>query len=147
MPIADVCSRKVAVIDRKSKVTDAARVMREAHVGDVIVCAGKERRPVGILTDRDIVVGLVAMGIAPESVQVEDVMTPTLVTVTEEQGIYDTIQLMERYGVSRLPVVTANGVLCGIVSSTDLLELLSREIGSLSRLSERQKNREKEVRL
>lgn len=147
MPIADVCSRKVAVIDRRSKVTEAARVMREAHVGDVIVCEGKERRPVGILTDRDIVVGLVAMGIAPDSVQVDDVMTPALVTVTEDQGIYETIQLMERYGVSRLPVVTTNGVLCGIVSSADLLELLSREIGSLSRLSERQKHREKEVRL
>lgn len=147
MPIADVCSRQVACIDKMSKVTEAARVMREAHVGDVIVCEGKERRPVGILTDRDIVVGLVAMGIPPDAVRVDDVMTPALVTVTEEHGIYETIQLMERYGVSRLPVVTAQGVLCGIVSSVDLLDLLSREIGSLSRLSERQKLREKEVRL
>lgn len=147
MPIVDVCSRNVACIDRKSKVTEAARLMREAHVGDVIVVEGKERRPVGILTDRDIVVGLVAMGISPDTVQVDDVMAPALVTATEEQGIYETIQLMERYGVSRLPVVTSRGVLCGIVSSVDLLELLSREIGSLSRLSERQKNREREVRL
>lgn len=147
MPIADVCSRKVAVIDRKSKVTEAARVMREAHVGDVIVCEGKERRPVGILTDRDIVVGLVALRIDPDTVHVDDVMTPALVTVTEQQGIYETIQLMERYGVSRLPVVNARGVLVGIVSSTDLLELLSREIGSLSRLADRQHHREKEVRL
>lgn len=147
MPIADVCSRKVAIIDRRSKVTEAAQVMREAHVGDVIVCEGEQRRPIGILTDRDIVVGLVAMRIDPETVQVDDVMTPTLITINEDQGVYETIQLMERYGVSRLPVVSRDGVLIGVVSSADLLELLSREIGSLSRLADKQKLREKEVRL
>lgn len=149
MPIGDLCESKVAVVDRAMTVHQAARLMREQHVGDVIVCDREEGRsiPVGILTDRDIVVGLIALDIPTQNVRVEDVMTPTLVTVDSDQGIFETIQLMEKYGVRRLPVVDANGSLCGIISSGDLLGLLSEEIVSISKLSERQKLREREIRL
>lgn len=149
MPIGDLCQAQVATIDRSATVHQAARVMREQHVGDVIVCDRQDGQlvPVGILTDRDIVVGLIALDIPTQNVRVEDVMTPTLVTVQSDRGIFETIQLMEKYGVRRLPVVDSSGSLCGIVSSGDLLGLLSNEIVSISRLSERQKNREREIRL
>ncbi len=149
MPIGDLCQSHVATIDRNSTVHQAARLMREQHVGDVIVCDKTDGKmvPVGILTDRDIVVGLIALDIPTQNVRVEDVMTPTLVTVASDKGVFETIQLMEKYGVRRMPVVDPNGSLCGIVSSGDLLGLLSEEIVSISRLSERQKMREREIRL
>ncbi|MCM2280963.1 MAG: CBS domain-containing protein [Bdellovibrionaceae bacterium] len=149
MPIRDLCQTHVATIDRATTVNEAARLMRERHVGDVVVCERSEGKliPVGILTDRDIVVGIVAMDIPTDNIRVEDVMTPTLVTVDGEKGVFETIQLMEKYGVRRLPVVDEQGSLVGIVSSVDLLELLSEEIASISRLSERQKIREREIRL
>src|SRR5437868_1483054 len=119
MPIGDLCKNQVATIERSANVHQAARLMREQHVGDALVCDRKDGRqvPVGILTDRDIVVGLIALDIPTHDVKVEDVMTPTLVTVRSDQGVFETIQLMEKYGVRRLPVIDPNGSLCGIVSS------------------------------
>ena len=115
--------------------------------GDVIVTDSDHAEPIGILTDRDIVVGLIAMGISPDGVTVGDVMTPSLVTIREDQGVYEAIQVMERYGVKRLPVMDRNDRLIGIVSASDLMELLGREMVALSRLTERQKTREREIRL
>jgi CBS domain-containing protein len=149
MPITEFSRHDVAIVERNSTVIEAARKMRERHVGDVVVCDNDDgvRKPVGILTDRDIVVGLVALEIPTEMTRVEDVMTPTLVTVNEKAGIYETIHLMETYGVRRLPVVNEQGGLVGIVSSVDLLELLGQEIMALSKLSSRQKMKEQEIRL
>ena len=147
MPIAEICQKKIAVLDRRETVAQAAKVMRERHVGDVIVTDSVNDSPIGILTDRDIVVGLIAMGIPPDSVSVGDVMTPSLVTIREDQGVYEAIQVMERYGVKRLPVMDKSDQLIGIVSSNDLMELLGREMIALSKLNERQKNREREIRL
>ncbi len=111
MPIGDLCKADVATIELTATVNAAARLMREQHVGDVVVCKMDEGRriPDGILTDRDIVVSLVAMDIPTEAVRVEDVMTPTLVTVESDKGVYETIRLMEKYGVRRLPVVDHSG--------------------------------------
>jgi CBS domain-containing protein len=149
MPITEFSRHDVAIVERNSTVIDAARKMRERHVGDVVVCDRDDGilKPVGILTDRDIVVGLVALEIPTEMTRVEDVMTPTLVTVNERAGIYETIHLMETYGVRRLPVVNEQGGLVGIVSSVDLLELLGQELTALSKLSSRQKMKEQEIRL
>jgi CBS domain-containing protein len=150
MPITEFCKTDVATIDKSSSVVEAARRMREEHVGDLVVChlaRGKSSKPIGILTDRDIVVGAVALNIPLHRVRVEDVMTPTVVTVNENAGVYETIHLMETYGVRRLPVVSDKGSLVGIISSGDLLELLSQEIVALSKLSSRQKMKESEVRI
>lgn len=149
MPIREFCKTDVAVIDRTSSVVDAARKMRESHVGDVVICEMESgvSKPIGILTDRDIVIGVIALDIEIDSVNVEDIMTPTLVTVNRNAGVYETIQLMETYGVRRLPVVDEDGSLFGIVSSGDLMELLGQEILTLSRLSARQRLKEQEIRL
>jgi predicted transcriptional regulator len=148
MSITEFCRTDVQTVEKNSSVVDAARKMREAHVGDVVVCR-KENGvsvPIGILTDRDIVVGLIALEIPFDNVTVEDIMTPALITVPKSAGIYETIHLMEAYGVRRMPVVDAHGGLFGIVSSGDLLELLSTEILSLARLPARQKIKEREIR-
>ena len=146
MSITEFCRRDVAIVEKNSLVFDAARKMRELHVGDVVVCENGSK-PIGILTDRDIVVGVVALEIPVDSVRVEDVMKPTLVTARQDAGVYETIHLMETYGVRRLPVVDDEGGLVGIVSSGDLLQLLSEEIVALSRLPARQKAKEQEIRV
>ena len=148
MSITEFCRTDVAVVEKSSTIIEAARKMREAHVGDVVVCRKENgvNQPIGILTDRDIVVGLIALEIPYENVSVEDVMTPALVTVPKTAGIYETIHLMETYGVHRLPVIDQQGGLYGIISSGDLLELLGTEILALSRLPARQEIKEREIR-
>ena len=157
MSIAEFCRTDVAVVERNSSIVDAAKKMRELHLGDVVVVessgdASKTMskviaKPVGILTDRDIVVGLVALGIPIDSVKVDDIMTPALVTVQIDHSVHETIHLMETYGVRRLPVVDSDGSLIGIISSADLLELIGQELTTLSRLPARQKLKETEIRL
>lgn len=149
MSVAEFCKAEVAVVEKNSSIAEAARKMRESHVGDVVVCERQNgvAKPIGILTDRDIVVGLIALDIPTDSVRVEDVMTPALVTVTRAMGVNETIRLMETYGVRRLPVVDDDGALIGIVSSGDLLELLGQELMSLSKLPAQQMLKEQEIRL
>lgn len=149
MPIGEFCRSDVTVLERNSTIAEAARKMRESHVGDVVIVDRVDgvSKPVGILTDRDIVVGLIALDIPTASVKVEDVMTPSLVTVDRQTGVYETIHLMETYGIRRIPVVDDKGSVVGIVSSGDLLELLGQELNALSRLPARQKVKEQEIRL
>lgn len=149
MSVKRFCKNDVVIVDRHASVKEAAKKMRELHVGNVVVCSTENgtAKPIGILTDRDIVVGLVALDIPIESVRVEDVMTPSLVTVPEDADIAETVHLMETYGVRRLPVVDVVGNLAGVVSSADLLGLLGEEILALSRLSHRQRVKEQEIRV
>lgn len=127
----------------------AAKLMREHHVGDLVVVeelAGK-RVPVGIVTDRDLVVELLAKGVDVSTVTVGDVMTRSLLAVPESEGIYDTIQFMRSKAVRRVPVVDKDGALVGIVSADDLLDLLSEEVGGLAKLAFRQQSKEKVTRV
>ena len=127
---------------------EAARLMREKHVGDVVVVEERagERFPVGILTDRDIVVQLVAAGIALDAVSIGDAMSFELATAREEDGLLDTIRQMQLKGVRRLPVVDAHGALVGILSVDDVLELISEQLSGLVTVITREQEREREFR-
>lgn len=148
MPVVEFCRSDVLVVDRNSTVIEAARRMREAHLGDVVICSEDNgiSKPIGILTDRDIVIGVLALDLPLDAVRVEDVMTPALVTIRQNVGVYEAIQLMETYGVRRLPMVNDEGALIGITSAADLMELLGREIMALSRLPSQQRQKEQEIR-
>jgi len=95
MPIGEICNREVVIMKRTDSVSEAAKLMRDYHVGGVVVVEerGGEVAPVGILTDRDIVVELVAKDVPIDSVFLEDVMSPELATVAENRGVWDTIKL------------------------------------------------------
>lgn len=149
MTVGEFCRTDVAVVDRNSTVVDVARQMRGLHVGDVVVCEPDNgiSKPIGIITDRDIVVGVIALEIPMEVIRVEDVMTPSLVTVNRNAGVYETVQLMETYGARRLPVVDNDGSLYGIVSSADLLEVIGEELSALARLPAKQRLKEQKIRL
>lgn len=148
MNISDICTVQTISCTRDETVQGAALLMRKHHVGDLVVIDGDEGRaiPVGIVTDRDIVVSVVALGLDPGSLQVGDIMSDDLLTCGESDDVYQTIEHMRLRGIRRVPVVNANGALAGIVSADDLLEFLAEEMGDLSRISGSQQAHEKRAR-
>ena len=98
--------------------------MRRHHVGDLVVVEkeGEEARAVGIITDRDIVIEVVAQKIDPDSLTVKDIMSTDPVRVTETASLLDTLELMKQRGVRRLQVVADSGGLQGLLSADDAIE-------------------------
>lgn len=148
MPIGDICVREVVIAMRDTTVQEAARLMRENHVGDLLVVdrANGRRTPLGIVTDRDIVVAVVALDLDPAALSVGDIMGPELETALETQGVFETIHQMRSAGVRRIPVVTPQGTLVGIVSIDDLIQLLAEEMTDLAKLISREQRKEAHVR-
>jgi CBS domain-containing protein len=134
----------VVVIDREGSILQAARLMREYHVGNVIIVEERNdvRIPVGILTDRDIVRALVASEVALDKVSVGDAMSFDLLTVQEEDDIIETIKKMRHRGVRRVPVVNRAGELQGIVAVDDLMDLVCEELMELVGLIQHQASHE-----
>jgi len=122
MAIGKICNRKLVVAYLDSTVTEAASLMREHHTGSVIVVdhRGEGARPIGIITDRDLVVEVLAQGVPLDSVTLRDVMTVDPIIAREDDGVWETIQMMGAKGVRRIPVVNAQGLLIGIVTVDDL---------------------------
>jgi len=129
-------------------IPDAARLMRDQHVGSLVVTDMNDGKamPVGILTDRDIVIEIVSKDISLEQVTVGDIMTYALLKVTEDENIFDVAQRMRARGVRRVPVVSRLGELVGIIAADDILELLSEELSLLSRITTREAEQEKAKR-
>lgn len=144
MAIGEVCIREVVIASREESVDQLAKLMRERHVGDVLIVddVKGERAPVGIVTDRDIVVGVIAAGVSPGDVLAEEVMSSPLMTVKESDGVFETIQVMHQRGVRRLPVIDQAGALIGIVTLDDMLGLFADELSALAKVVRREKVRE-----
>ncbi|WP_413437464.1 CBS domain-containing protein [Sulfuriferula sp. GW1] len=144
MAIGEICNREVIVVAPETTIGEAARLMRQHHVGDVIVVTeeGGRRKPAGIVTDRDVVVEVVATGLDPAALTVGDIMVPDLATIPEKTGVFEAIRYMRDQGVRRMPVVGEDGSLVGILALDDLLELLAEELGALSRLVAREQGKE-----
>lgn len=134
MTVGQICNPNVATIDAAESVADAAARMRHEHVGDLIVIEGRRGAsvPVGILTDRDIVVGVVAKRVAPDSVTVGDAMTRDVLTVREDTSLEFALREMRRRGVRRVPVVRASGDLVGIIAADDIIQHLAMQLGRLA---------------
>ena len=143
-----VASRVVVVAEPDTTVQAAAQLMREHHVGALIVVdAGAAKGgPVGIVTDRDLVIEIMATGLDPAVITVEDISTPRVATARESDGIFEGIETMRREGVRRLPVVDGEGRLIGIVTMDDILDLLAQEMSHLSDLIRRSEKRELRLR-
>jgi CBS domain-containing protein len=128
--LGKICIKPVVTASTQMTVDQAARAMRTKNVGAlVVVNAG---RPVGMLTDRDVAVEVVARGLDPDTVRVGDVMNKKPVTIREDLGILDAVKCFARTGVRRLPVVTKGGVLVGVITVDDLIMLLGNEMGHLA---------------
>jgi CBS domain-containing protein len=136
MTVGKFCSREVIVAGKESSVAEIARLMRKHHVGDVVIVSrnGGRAKPVGILTDRDIVIELIACDVPLDSVTAGDIMSYKLVTARESDSIWDTLQHMRAKGIRRVPVVGTGGDLVGILAADDLLELFADELNLLARI-------------
>ncbi|MBI1396727.1 MAG: CBS domain-containing protein [Betaproteobacteria bacterium] len=148
MAIGEICNREVIIARGNETVAAVAELMRRHHVGSVVVVEGLEGQwvPLGIVTDRDIVVGVVAKGLDPQTIEAAEVMGTSLVKVKESAGVSETIELMRAHGVRRLPVTGENGALAGIVAVDDLVDLLAEEMGALARLVSRERQGEESAR-
>lgn len=147
--VGEFCNRRVATIGATDTVLEAARRMRAHHVGSLVLVeeAAGTVKPVGIVTDRDIVVSVVATA-SPylDSLRVGDLVTEPLVTARENEGLVDALKTMRAHGIRRMPVVNDEGVLQGIIAFDDLLELFSAELSELSELVTREQRREAQRR-
>ncbi len=148
MPIGELCIRQVVVAPRNASVLEIAKLMRQHHVGDIVVTdeIKGRREPVGIVTDRDIILEVLAQELDATSLSAGDIMSSDLITVRENEGVFQTIQLMRAKGARRAPVVNGEGILVGIVSVDDLVELLAEELSQLAKLVAREQKLEAELR-
>lgn len=147
MPTAgELCNRTVVIAKRYETVRVAAQRMLDRHVGSVVVVDEVDGRrvPVGIVTDRDIVLAVVAAGRDPNGTLVEDVMSTDLVKAWEDDDAADAFKRMRSYGVRRLPVVNDDDGLEGIVAFDDVLEFLAEQIADMATLLSREQRRERE---
>jgi CBS domain-containing protein len=128
--LGKICTKPVVTASAQMTVEEAARAMRAKNVGAlVVVNAG---RPIGMLTDRDVTIEVVAQGKDPDAVRVGDVMHKKPATIREDLGLLDAAKMFARTGVRRLPVVTKTGLLVGVVTVDDLIMLFGNEMGHLA---------------
>jgi CBS domain-containing protein len=118
--VSDLCVRNVIVAKPGDPVRDAARRMVEGEVGTLVV-VDDERRPLGILTDRDVMARCVARGVDPAGLRVSRIMSAPAVWVREDAGLAQALDEMARLGVRRLPVVDARDRLVGLLALDDAL--------------------------
>lgn len=148
MKTGELCNRTVVTAGRDTTITDAARLMRDHHVGSIVVVdeTADAVVPVGILTDRDIVVEVIAKEVATTDVTVGDTMSYALLKIGEDDSVFEAAQRMRARGVRRVPVTGASGELVGILALDDILELLSEELSLLARLTSRETEQEQQKR-
>jgi CBS domain-containing protein len=122
-------------IHRNATVEAAAQMMRASHIGNVIVVDATEtRKPVGIITDRDIAVEVVAQGLVPAQTTVGSVMSAPVVSLSEDDSFIEALDKMSARGVRRAPVLDRDGRLKGLVSVDDLVPLIARELAKIGAL-------------
>lgn len=148
MSVGEFCNRDVVVANKEASLIEIAQLMREHHVGSLIIVESKggNNIPVGIITDRDIVIEMVAAKLDFTKVTARDVMSSELLTVREIDGLWETLKRMRSRGVRRVPIVNDENVLEGILTVDDILEVLSNELSDLVTLVTRERRKEESVR-
>jgi CBS domain-containing protein len=143
--IGEICNREVIITTPDTTVAAAAKLMRQHHVGSIVIVGSSEaqlRVPVGLITDRDIVVEVTAMDLDPDTITAGDVMGRELATARESEGLLEAMEAMRYKGVRRLPIVGEKGQLVGIVTLDDLLEILAEQVGALVKIVAHEQSRE-----
>lgn len=142
MLVGEYCTREVVVAEGSTEVIETARLMREYHVGTVVIVEGGDdaRRPVGLVTDRDLVMEVMASDADPKSVTAKDLCTAELLVATQDDDLMSTLDRMRAAGVRRIPVVDADGVLQGLLAVDDLLCVVGEITSSLTQLVAREVN-------
>jgi len=148
MSISDFAVHNVVVASRDTTALEASRLMRHHHVGTVVVVEEAEgmRKPVGIVTDRDLVVEVMAGGVDPNGVKLGELTLRPPVTVNRNASYAETVRLMAVNGVRRMPVTDSSGALVGIITLDDMLRQLASPLAALSDLASRARHYEERTR-
>lgn len=148
MSLRSICNREVVTIGRKSTLKDVSNLMNQKHVGSILVIEqmNGNKVPAGIITDRDLALTMSSTE-KPQMLLVEQIMQSQPVLAKVDDGIFETIEKMHKYGVKRLPVVDEKGSLYGIISADDLLTFMGEEINNLGKIRETQISHEKGIRM
>ncbi len=148
MSIGQFCNRETVIVRKTDSIVDTAKLMRQGHVGSVVVVEDGEGpvKPVGVVTDRDLVLEVLAAELDPETVTIGDLVSYELVTAREDDGLWETLQRMRIKGIRRMPVVDAQGGLAGIIAVDDLLEILAAELSEVTKVMAREQVREEKTR-
>lgn len=149
MKVKDVCNPAVITAQRHDSAVKLAELMREYHVGLLVVAdsIGTKLMPIGLITDRDIVIEIVAKNLRPEDLTANDIMATELIMASVDDNIDEVILRMHQNKVRRLPVVDQQGLLYGIVALDDLLQLIVSELRALSEITQRQILKEADSRI
>ncbi|MBN9226693.1 MULTISPECIES: CBS domain-containing protein [Legionella] len=144
MKIGAFCNRDVIIMNGDESVRTAAELMRRHHVGDVVLVEENkgQRIPIGIVTDRDLVVEVMAVGLETTVLTVQDLVTRTLLVAQENDSVFDCLELMKTKGVRRLPVVDAGKSLIGIITMDDITVLLAGMLYNVVNVVDRQQKNE-----
>ena len=130
-PVGNFCRREVVTCAADDSLTTVAGIMRMRNISSVVVCSGNA--PIGIVTDRDLRNKVVAGGLDPGSLVVRDIMNAPLITVGEEEFLFEALYRMSKHGIHRVGVVDGNGRLAGIITDSDILRLQTRSPQQLIR--------------
>lgn len=133
MKLKDLCELEIASCTRDATIAQAARLMRQRHAGDLVVVdeTDGDREPIGIITDRDIVLEVVAQGRDPTRTTVNEIMSSQLVVASTSEDVDTVLERMRQHGVRRLPVIDDNGNLFGILTLDDLLRVHAEQAAAL----------------
>lgn len=148
MLLKDLCTLDVVCCSPDTTVREAARRMQSAHVGDLVVVDDPEgeRVPIGIVTDRDLVLEVLGDGLDPNHTTVGRLMRQPVVIANEEEDVTAVIARMSTHAVRRVPVVNAHGATVGIITLDDLVRMLVSEAGTLLEIVSNEQNRERRAR-
>lgn len=149
MRVLDIATKDVVTISPKASIREAAKLMRERHVGTVVIVDVLPTKtvPIGLITDRDIVVGPVAQDVDDlGSIRVEDIASKELQTVRGDRRVEEAARMMLSAGIRRMPVVDSDSNLTGIITYDDLTSYLADELADFARVYSRQQRREQRVR-
>ena len=147
MNAGQLCTRTVVFALPGNTVKHAAELMRNFDVGDVVVVAQEEdlRRPIGIVTDRDVTTKVVAHGLDADQLDVDEIMRQDIVIVDEKHSVEEVAHTMRVHGVRRTPVVNSSGGLEGILSFDDIVDHLAEQMTELAKLVQRQQEHQRQV--
>ncbi|MFL6549973.1 MAG: CBS domain-containing protein [Povalibacter sp.] len=134
MRIDQYCKRAVVAIGGRSDIAEAAQLMRDRHVGFLVVFDESDhlRRPIGVLTDRDIVLEVTALDVDPHAVTVRDIMTRQPMIARESDDLGELMQGMRIAGIRRVPVVDSRGGLTGVIAVDDVIDVVSELMGDIA---------------
>jgi CBS domain-containing protein len=137
MSIREYCNLNVICCEADAPIAEVAMLMRKHHVGDVIVVDNQQegaRIPIGIITDRDILVETIALDVEAKLFTASDLMSAPLTTVQEDAKVAEALGIMRGKRIRRLPVVTRAGTLFGMVTTDDFVNLLAAELSMIAGL-------------